>query len=419
MKRILVLSVIAAMTFSACASKTSSSFQPLPDGIEDNLHRTGINTCPYEYFHTPETQAPAGYRPFYISHYGRHGSRSNWESPSYGKVLNSFEKAHEAGILTEEGEKAYETVKTVISLHNHMDGRLTPLGAKEHRQIADRMYNKYNSVFSGAKKVRAVSSVVPRCIVSMAAFTGELLSHNSNLDISWDTGEEYMNYLSSEDTREKRHEAREIINEYRNAHVRDTMFFASHIFTDIDKAHEVVGSIDKMTRRAMEIAIICGSFELDDSLLRCIAPEDLEYSSKIYSLDLYLRQCNSVEFGDSRMAVPEMKAFMDDFISKADEAIAGGPTVADLRFGHDYHLLAIAALIGVKGIAERLTAEEAMDWPGWLYTPFAGNLQAVFYRNKAGNILVKFFINEREATLLNMEGGPYYDWQALKEAWAI
>ena len=232
------------------------------------LFRTAYNTNPYEYFHTPETQAPAGYRPFYISHYGRHGSRSNWESPSYGKVLNSFEKAHEAGILTEEGEKAYETVKTVISLHNHMDGRLTPLGAKEHRQIADRMYNKYNSVFSGAKKVRAVSSVVPRCIVSMAAFTGELLSHNSNLDISWDTGEEYMNFLSSEDTREKRLEAREIINEYRNAHVRDTMFFASRIFTDIDKAHEVVGSIDKMTRRAMEIAIICGAFELDDSLLR-------------------------------------------------------------------------------------------------------------------------------------------------------
>ena len=124
MKRILILSVIAAMTFCGCATKTSSSFQALPDSIESNLNRTGVNTNPYEYFHTPETQAPAGYRPFYISHYGRHGSRSNWESPSYGKVLNSFEKAHEAGILTEEGEKAYETVKTVISLHNHMHGRL-------------------------------------------------------------------------------------------------------------------------------------------------------------------------------------------------------------------------------------------------------------------------------------------------------
>ncbi|MBR6306821.1 MAG: hypothetical protein IKR38_08650, partial [Bacteroidales bacterium] len=329
-------------------------------------------------------------------------------------------KAHEAGILTEAGEQAYQTVKTVISLHNHMNGRLTPLGAKEHREIAGRMYNKYKGVFrGGTKKVRAASSVIPRCLVSMAAFTGELLSLDSKLDISWDTGEVFMNYLSSEDSREKRAEAREIINEYRNAHVCDTIYFASRIFTDIDKAHEVVGSIDKMTRRAIEIAIICGSFELGDSLLLCIAPEDLEYSSKIYSLDLYLRQCNSVEFGDSRMAVPEMKAFMEDFISKADEAIAGGPTVADLRFGHDYHLLAISAFMGIKGIAERRTAEEAMDWPGWLYTPFAGNLQAVFYRNKAGNVLVKFFINEREATLICLEGGPYYNWQDLKNTWAI
>jgi len=418
MKKRQLLFAAMAVIMAACAPKTS--YQPLPEGIEDNLHRTGINTCPYEYFPTPETPVPAGYKPFYISHYGRHGSRSNWESPSYGKVLGSFEKAHEAGILTEVGEQAYQTVKTVISLHNHMNGRLTPLGAKEHREIAGRMYNKYKGVFRGStKKVRAASSVIPRCLVSMAAFTGELLSIDSKLDISWDTGEVFMNYLASEDSREKRAEAREIINEYRNAHVCDTIYFASRIFTDIDKAHEVVGSIDKMTRRAIEIAIICGSFELGDSLLLCIAPEDLEYSSKIYSLDLYLRQCNSVEFGDSRMAVPEMKAFMEDFISKADEAIAGGPTVADLRFGHDYHLLAISAFMGIKGIAERRTAEEAMDWPGWLYTPFAGNLQAVFYRNKAGNVLVKFFINEREATLICLEGGPYYNWQDLKNTWAI
>jgi hypothetical protein len=135
------------------------------------------------------------------------------------------------------------------------------------------------------------------------------------------------------------------------------------------------------------------------------------------SLNLFLRQCNSTEFGDRRMAVPEVDALVHDFIEKADEAIAKGDCVADLRFGHDWHLLAFCSRIGVKGIGERLTKDEAPDWPAWQYTPFAGNFQMVFYRNPAGKVLVKCFINEREATLLGLPDGPYYDWEEVKKAW--
>ena len=70
----------------------------------------------------------------------------------------------------------------------------------------------------------------------------------------------------------------------------------------------------------------------------------------------------------------------------------------------------------MKGIGERLTKDESFNWPGWKYTPFAGNFQAVFYKNKAGDILVKCFINEREATLLTLPDGPYYAWEDLKKA---
>lgn len=416
MKRVLFLCVIAAVSFAACAPKTS--FQPLPEGIEDNLYRAGVNTSPYEYLPTHETPVPSGYVPFYISHYGRHGSRSNWEGPGYASVLDKFTKAHDAGILTEEGEKAYETTKTVIELHNHMNGRLTPRGAREHRAIAQRMFLKYRSVFlSGDKKIRAVSSLIPRCIVSMAAFTGELLSLDSRLDMGWDTGEQFMKYCSSDDPREVRHDAYKIIGEYATKHKPDSVFFASRIFTDPETASEVVGSLGRMTYEALEIAVITGAFDLDDSLLRDFNLEDLENYSRLTSLNLFLRQCNSAEFGDKRMAVPEVDNLLNDFITKADEAIAGNGNNVDLRFGHDYHLLAFCSRIGIKGIGERLTAEEAYNWPGWLYTPFAGNLQAIFFRNKAGNVIVKFFINEREATLLGLEDGPYYNWEDVKNAW--
>ena len=414
MKRILLLLALA-LPLAACGPR--ETIVPLPTGIEDNLYRTGVNTNPYEYFPQAETPVPAGYKPFYISHYGRHGSRSDWGGTHYEKVLEAFTKAHEAGVLSEEGEKAFAQVSEIFGLHNDMNGRLTPRGAREHRAIAHRMYAKYKKLFHSGK-VRAVSSTVPRCIVSMAAFTGELLSLYPKLDIGWDTGEQFMKYCSSNDPRDVTMEAYKLIIEHAESQKPDTVTFASHVFTDIDAGRNAVGgSIENLLDGTMAFAAIAGAFDLDDSLLRLYNPADLEHYERNISLNLFVRQCNSAEFGDRRMAVPEVENLVDDVIAKADEAIAGGEYAADLRFGHDYQLLAICSRLGITGIGERLTKDEAVNWPGWMYSPFAGNLQMIFYRNASGDVLVKFYINERETTLIGLDGGPYYAWEDVKKAW--
>ena len=82
MKRLLLILSLTALTIS-CAQKAQDT---LPESIDDNLYRFGVNTSPYEYFNTGETPVPAGYEPFYISHYGRHGSRSDW-GDDYGEVV--------------------------------------------------------------------------------------------------------------------------------------------------------------------------------------------------------------------------------------------------------------------------------------------------------------------------------------------
>ena len=416
MNRFLLIITLAALVV-ACGPR--EQVVDLPESIDDNLYRFGVNTSPYEYFNTGETPVPAGYKPFYISHYGRHGSRSDW-GDAYGQVVEKFNKAHEAGVLSEEGEQAYQRIQTIYSLHNDMNGRLTPRGAREHRQIANRMYNKYKKVFrSGSRRVRAVSSTSPRCIVSMAAFTGELLSQDSKLDIGWDTGEKFMDYCSSVDPQDVTMAAYKILMDYTNASKADTAYFAQHVFTDEAAAREAMGcSIADLLNGTISFASISGSFDQDQSVINLFNVEDLKFYSRMISLNLFLRQCNSAELGDRRMAVPEVGNLVADFIDKADEVIEKGDYVADLRFGHDYQLLAFCSKIGVKGIGERLTSDEAFNWPGWLYTPFAGNFQMAFYRNKAGNVLVKCFINERETTLLGLPDGPYYAWEDVKKAWA-
>ena len=50
-------------------------------------------------------QAPAGYAPFYISHYGRHGSRYLISDGDYTRVIRRFESADSAGCLTALGKE--------------------------------------------------------------------------------------------------------------------------------------------------------------------------------------------------------------------------------------------------------------------------------------------------------------------------
>ena len=380
---------------------------------QENLFRTATNMDPYEYIPGPQTAAPKGYKPFYISHYGRHGSRSNWEGEMYADILEKYNRAHEAGILTAQGEAAREQIAEAVRLHDHMDGRLTPLGQQEHRQIAARMYNNYKQVFKkGSKKVSAISSTVPRCIVSMSAATGQLLSLQKDLDIRFDAGETFQKYISSDHTREARAGIHGILADYWKQHKPDPTAFFAKVFTDPAKAREIVGSRTEFMQNTFNMATTCPAFELDDRLFRLFSADELYWYAQAIAMNFYLGQCNSVEFGDSRME--RARPGLDDIVTKADAAIATGEYCADLRYGHDYQVLALASLLGFEGVAERLDGKTCVNWPGWRYTPFAANIQLIFYRNKEGNVLVKPLMNEREIRVIGLEGGPYYDWDDYK-----
>ena len=413
MKRILLLLLIL-LPLPVFAQ---SEHESLVADIRENVHRVLINTDPYEYIPGPQTPAPKGYKPFYISHYGRHGARSNWNSRGdYEKLAERYHKAYDAGILTPAGIAAMQQVDTIIVLHDHMDGRLTPLGAKEHRQIAHRMYVNYKDVFKkGSKKITARSSIVPRVLVSMSAFTGELLSMQGDLDVSWDTGEEIMKIMSTDDPRYVRDSVSNYAHRMGEKHAYAKDDFMQKVFTDTSAARSVVGSITRLMKDTFSAAATCPAFGLDDRLFDLFTLEDLVFFEQHHAVKIYMRQCNSIEFGDERMKPVEL--IVRDIIEKADAAVATGAVAADFRFGHDWHLLATSSRLGFKGVAERRNFETAIDWPGWRYTPFAGNFQLIFYRGRKGDVLVKVLLNERETEIIGLKGFPYYKWEDVRALW--
>ena len=420
-KHILACLALAALAIIPAAAEKSNDaavdhYAKNPETvrlIHEKLERAGINTNPYEYLPAKETKAPKGYKPFYISHYGRHGSRSDWAGSKYPWGMEKYDALEAEDLLTEDGKAAVARVREIVGLHAGMDGRLTRRGQDEHREIAARMFARYPGVFKkGSHKVRALSSVAQRCIISMTSFTGELLRREPRLDITWDTGAGFQGICSTEDTRDIKKAVAKVLEQQAAEHIPDTAAFFRKLFTDPGRARKIAEDPIRLMRYTFDIASIAGSYYMDDRLMRAFTEDDLYWYAQNVAMMLYLRQCNSVEWGDERMK--PVQELVDDIVAKADEAIATGDVAADLRFGHEYQLLAISSRLGVSGVAERLNAETSRDWQGFLYCPFACNLQMVFFRNSKNDVLVKFYLNEREATLIGLEGGPYYRWEDVK-----
>ena len=109
--------------------------------------------------------------------------------------------------------------------------------------------------------------------------------------------------------------------------------------------------------------------------------------------------------------------YLLDIVAGADEAIAGGEWAADLRFGHDYPILALVSYLGLDGVSKRLSFDQVdSEWYGWENLCMGSNLQMIFYRNDAGVVLVKFLYNEHEKTVQGLKPyqGCYYRWDDIK-----
>ena len=70
-------------------------------------------------------------------------------------------------------------------------GKLSKLGALQHRGIANRMYQRFPHIFATGNRVTARSSVVDRCAKSMLAFTDELhhLQPSLTMDVKTDSAD--------------------------------------------------------------------------------------------------------------------------------------------------------------------------------------------------------------------------------------
>ena len=81
MKRIVHILLLLGAVLTTWAQGTSALEQ-----LKADPRKAYGTDYPYSYENFKLTKAPSGYTPFYISHYGRHGSRYYWNDVLYREL---------------------------------------------------------------------------------------------------------------------------------------------------------------------------------------------------------------------------------------------------------------------------------------------------------------------------------------------
>ena len=412
MKRQTILLLLSVLLLSGGAAAQSTKEQTLED-----LNRTAaLYYCYENHPRAAATPAPEGYEPFYISHYGRHGSRWHASESVYENPRAKLRKAAEAGKLTPLGEEALRRIEVVADDARHRYGDLSPRGVREHRGIAERMYCSFPEIFSTADgrlcRIRARSTLVPRCILSMAAFNERLKELDPRIRMVRTASARDLSYLANgERDKDMDKAAREVADSAKRAWLHPERLLSA-LFTD--EAPQVADPQRFMWDLFMLTSIAQDIDRPEWAFYDIFTPEELYALWESLNAYCYLTMGPSLRFGDP--VVASARPLLRDFVETARRVIDGKePLAASLRFGHDVYLTPLAALLQVEGASARVGSVDEVRscWSIEKVSPMAGNVQFVFFRNAAGDVRVRVLYNERDARL-PLDGGPYYEWEALK-----
>ena len=410
MKKLLTLLYVVALTLTAGA-QTGNAL----DQLRADMKKSYGNDYPYPHYTVQLTKAPKGYKPFYISHYARHGSRYYWNAFLYQELDSLLSTAHNKHLLTTEGEGFYtrfmaakEELKTGVS-------ELTQLGWEQHQRIARTMYNSFPEVFKKGGNVLAIASLSGRCVLSMSAFCQELVQCNPKIEIREQSSRFTLDGVVPTDRQNPvKHQfpkAKPRWEDHRDKYTYDDNLWQKVIPRVFISTEGLPGNMQHIGSNLINLYTSLPSIGHEGMMGNIITDEEMVDRWESTNLGSY-----SWVFGPQYDMIP----ILQDIIKKADAVIDGSSDrIADLRFGHDTCIGPLTVLMGINGADQDPEDPNEVKniYQNW-QTCKASNIQLVFYRGKGGadDILVKCLMNGVEASLpMPTDNFPYYKWTDFRQ----
>lgn len=365
--------------------------------------------------HTP---VPKGYHPFYVSHYGRHGSRYLISDRDYTRVMELLAKADSADVLTPLGHDIKKRLDLVWNEARGRGGELTPLGSRQHHDIAQRLMRANPTIFEGKPEITAKSTTVMRCAHSMFAFIEGLKEIDPSLTISRESGQRAMDYLNYHDraTGWKSSEKGPWYQDFKKFRAEMTKpdRLIKSIFNDSIYIRRNIDPVETMWGLYW-IAVDMQNMETPISFVDIFTPQELYDLWQVFNFNFFA--CNSSYLPAEGAFVDNAKNLVSNILETADDYIQNNKNGATLRFGHDGNIIPLTALLNIEGCYADVTDPYRLadNYSDFKISPMAANLQIIFYKNSRGDIIAKLLLNEREVSIpVETDIAPYYHWTDLR-----
>ena len=433
MKKSFLISLVLLLPLTLCAEITKKE-----DINKDNLYKFRGSMLEYVDPGVTYSKAPKGFKPFYMSHYGRHGSRYLLNTPQYADPYNILKQADDKGVLTDFGKDVLRRIEIMSKDADGHLGDLTIVGQQQHRGIARRMVRNYPEIFNKNSTIVARSTTSHRVMASMTAALMEFSSILPKMYIDYNDSDFDRGYMNSEDrainsakNSRERNAAVSAFNAKHNNPERlmcalftDTTFITRYERTSSSGTVSTSDRSDDLYTKIYDIAANMGShsylgFDLDD-----VFTYDEWYDCWLQN-NLYWFSVSGYHKLTQEIVPYGHATLLQDFLDKADIALANGTPAANLRYGHDTALYPLLCLMEVNdcGFEPDDIEDLASKWVNYDIVHMASNLQLIFFKDKNGKILVRALLDEKEAKLptecyKDAKGKEYpyfYEWDKLEK----
>lgn len=392
--------------------------QPIRDEILGNLQCSAgmmmAYPLPVQHKLTP---APEGKEPFYISHYGRHGSCYLTKAVTCEFPYKTLSHADSLGKLTPLGREVLNRLNRIYRGARDRWGELTEKGATEQREIMNRMVERFPEVFADLADIDARSTGHNACILSMEYAMMQLSMMRPKLKIHHNATRRDMSYLGQQAIKMDsvaRADFDDFSRRYKNSNRLERLLFSeasylspliSHVFNDC--MFKIAGNLQNTT---MSNWLTLYDLFADEEIYDYWEREN----ARIYcTYGPYLFTSHISDF-------TSQLSLLRKIIEQADNSIQQKRPSASLRWGQETSLLPLVCLLDINKYGEAIDNLGSLgrrNWCDYKISPMSGNIQLVFYRKdlEDKDVLVKVLLNENEATLpLETDIAPYYHWQEVR-----
>ena len=333
-------------------------------------------------------------------------------------MLEALESAKTQGTITARGKELLALVQSVIEVADGQWGALDQLGIDEQRGIAARMYSRYPSLFK-EKRVEAISSYSPRCVMSMYSFTHQLTRMNNTIELSVASGRGKSLLMRPFDVEMSYKDFIELgtWKEPYQQHV-DRVVTTSALERVLGKDFNY-GEINPKDLAIVEYYVIAGmsAMQMECDASRYFTTEEYNALWSCFNLRQYLQRTSSTL---SSVPADIASPLLCDIIESTDSVVAHkGNTLVSvkLRFGHAETLMPLQSLMRLKGCYYKTNYFDtvAKNWQDFNVVPMSANIQFVLFKTKGGNFYLRIDRNEEPIAFIPNSTEIYVPWEKARQ----